>query len=143
MRAWESAKDGTASQHDKTAKVNRTAIRRVHICHLPRLPVILLEHLLGPLVVNKSMSGEEVGLGHPCLPERSQAFRVRNVWRSRRTPIRTHTFAVRWGSLDLLSPRSSRGFSRARDDPWSIWQLLSGIIALRCWPAQSFAVPWP
>ena len=58
MRAWESAKDGTASQHDKTAKVDRTAIRRVDICYLPRLPRYHIRTPFRALGCQQMRSGE-------------------------------------------------------------------------------------
>src|SRR5207253_4485865 len=54
MRAWESAKDGMASQHAKTVSANRVPNLRVGMRYLPRLPLTSLEHLSDHLVVNKS-----------------------------------------------------------------------------------------
>ena len=48
MRACESAKDGTASQHDKTARIHGADNLRIDIWDLPRRPRYLIRTPFGP-----------------------------------------------------------------------------------------------
>src|ERR1700680_320414 len=63
MRAWESAKVGTASQQAKTVSTNKVPNLRVDMWYLPRLSLTLLEHLSDHLVVNnRALAPEKAAL---------------------------------------------------------------------------------